>query len=79
MRKTYKRFIVFAGNTYYAKGGLEDVLFTSDSIQGTINWIHDFIEDNNEFIWYNILDTSCNEEITLNDLKIYNKSVSQYE
>lgn len=79
MISKYKRFIVFAGYLYYPEGGLEDVLFTSDNISETIEWIHDYIEDNDELIWYNILDTSLLQEVSTSDLIELKSSVSQYE
>lgn len=60
------RYLVFGGDNYYAKGGFEDFLFKSDSMED----ITERLEAYDELDWFQI--------VTQEDFKIISECASTY-
>ena len=51
------KYHLFAGNTYYAKGGVHDYQMSSDSIEGLVKFFEASVEGGEYWDWYHIIDS----------------------
>jgi hypothetical protein len=54
-----KRFLLFAGETFYPQGGCDDYIFSVDKLSDAIKWIEENVRNGREYKydWANVLDT----------------------